>query len=343
MSTNLFFQNVQDNRTTLSELDRLYRSITADQLFCLFAYATMSGLHTFELNFGQDFWENVPTRWLFGVDYGRTQPAALRAIMNKPNAEVRIHDGEWICTQEGYVPRQDFHLKISYMISDNPLRYGVVAGSGNFSANGLTRSVEAGISCEVSGDCDGVTTLQQGLDAANSLWEAATPILDIIDQYDQGWRNSFARRPDGGPDIQIPGERNTFWIEAGYVTRNRGPLRPGNQIDLPRGMSHYFGIFPAADTPLNSVLGEIVFQTPNGQVVERNLRLGNNSMEKITLPIPETHGYQIYDGKIIVFQRNGGAFQLRALEIADFEAAYGDRLGPVMEMGSGRLYGHIEE
>jgi hypothetical protein len=64
-------------------------------------------------------------------------------------------------------------------------------------------------------------------------------------------------------------------------------------------------------------------------------------MEKITLPIPETHGFDIYDGKVLVFKREANAFGLNALEVADFEAAFGDRLLAVRTMASGRRYGRV--
>ncbi|MGP8713266.1 hypothetical protein ACT01C_14445, partial [Pseudomonas aeruginosa] len=69
--------------------------------------------------------------------------------------------------------------------------------------------------------------------------------------------------------------------------------------------------------------------------------LGNNMMEKISLPIPETHGFDIYDGKVLLFQRAEGRFVMRALEADDFETSFGDRLAEVRVMNSGRRYGHI--
>jgi hypothetical protein len=65
-------------------------------------------------------------------------------------------------------------------------------------------------------------------------------------------------------------------------------------------------------------------------------------MEKISLPIPETHGFDMYDGKVIVFSRNGDRFRMWALEAADFEAAFGHRLAAVQMMASGRRFGHIK-
>src|SRR5690606_24723782 len=98
---------------------------------------------------------------------------------------------------------------------------------------------------------------------------------------------------------------------------------------------------PPADLPANSVIGQVVFETPTGKPVANNLRLGNNMMEKISLPIPEAHGFDIYDGKVLLFQRSEDRFVIRALEADDFETSFGDRLAEVRVMNSGRRYGHI--
>lgn len=130
---------------------------------------------------------------------------------------------------------------------------------------------------------------------------------------------------------------------AAYVTRNRGLDRPGNQIDMPRGMNRFFGFNAPANLPINSVIGEITFVTPSDQEVVRNLRLGNNMMEKITLPIPEDYGFDMYDGKVLVFRAEGTKHRIWALEEADFEAAFGDRLAGAKIMNSGRRYGYVDE
>lgn len=87
--------------------------------------------------------------------------------------------------------------------------------------------------------------------------------------------------------------------------------------------------------------GYISVEPPSGGLVSRDLRLGNNLMEKITLPIPETHGLDLYDGKVLVFQRSGNQFKMWALEADDFLTAFGNRLYDVKAMGSGRRYGPI--
>ena len=343
MSTGFFVPQGQNPSTTLSELRRMRNLVEATEALSLFAYATQSGLAAFDLEFGNEFWEGTTTRWLFGIDYGRTQPQAIRALCEKPNSTVRVHDGAWVVNQAGFLPRRDFHLKTSFLMRPNLGRLGIVAGSGNFSSNGLRQSVEAGTTILIDSMAGDINIAEDGLNAANEFWDAATPADQILDDYQDRWKSSFSRSEQNlNEEAEIPGPREIFWIETGYVTRNRGPNRPGNQIDLPRGMSRYFGMNPPEDLPLNSTIGPISFVTPTNGPVERNLRLGNNSMEKITLPIPETHGFDIYDGKVLVFRRLGASYVLNALEAADFEATFGDRLSAVMMMGSGRRFGHID-
>lgn len=317
--------------------------VDATESLSLFAYATQSGVAAFDLEFGSEFWSNTNTRWLFGIDYGRTQPQAIRTLCGKPNAVVRVYDGDWLVDQTGFLPRRDFHPKTSFLVRPDLNRIAAVTGSGNFSSNGLRKSVEAGTTIFADLSANDVNVTEESWALANELWEASTPAEDIIDTYEQSWSGSFSRsEADPNVDNQIGGPKDIFWIETGYVTRNRGQNKPGNQIDLPRGMSKYFGLTVPEGMPLNSTIGSIKFNTPTNGPVERNLRLGNNSMEKMTLPIPETHGFDIYDGKVLVFRRVGSSFSLNALEAADFEATFGDRLSTVMSMGSGRRFGHIE-
>ena len=64
-------------------------------------------------------------------------------------------------------------------------------------------------------------------------------------------------------------------------------------------------------------------------------------MEKITLPVPETHGLEMYDGKVLVFSAEVGGFTILALEAEDFDSAFKHRIAHVRTMSSGRRYGHI--
>lgn len=342
MDVGTFIHSDDGASNTLSEIKRVNELVGPCDFIGLYAYATQSGVASFELEMGSDFWEHTPTRWLFGLDYGRTQPQAIRRIAEKANAQVRIADGAWIVNQEGFLPRRDYHLKASFLLNIPNARFGMVVGSGNFSSNGLRKSIEAGAVLYTENQGEYTQSFEAVVGVANALWDQATPAEEILEAYEERWLDSFSRRGGEVEDIQIAvGEGDIFWIEAGYVTQNRGENRPGNQIDFPRGMSKYFGFNPPADLPVNSVIGAVTFQAPIGDLVTRNLRLGNNHMEKVSLPIPESHGFGIYDGKVLVFRRLADRFEMSVLEVADFEGAFGDRLSAVRTMASGRRYGHL--
>jgi len=240
------------------------------------------------------------------------------------------------------MPRRDFHAKMALLLSPATSRFGAVIGSGNFSSNGLRKAVEAGASIIAVGNDECAEALNANVGSADEIWAAATPAEWILNDYEARWSQSFSRTVDRQAEEEGDRHSDFFWIEAGYVTRNRGQSRPGNQIDFPRGTTaRYFGFDPPDHLAPNSVIGPVTFETPVGDSVTNNLRLGNNMMEKISLPIPETHGFDIYDGKVLIFQRWQGQFVMRALEAADFEAAFGDRLSDVRVMGSGRRYGYL--
>ena len=344
MMASVFIHKDQSSPTTLSEIKRIQEWVGPTDFFGIYAYATLSGISSFDIEISSNFWTNTTSRWLFGIDYGRTQPQALRKIYEKENTEVRVFDGAWVVDQDGFMPRRDFHAKLSIQSNFLIDRFGMVVGSGNFSANGLRRNIEAGSSLCISGVEEYESSIEESVEFANSLWDRSTPLSEILDVYEERWKDSISRsfEKEQGEENNVYGPKEIFWIEAGYVTKNRGANRPGNQIDFPKGMSRYFGFNPPDNLPVNTVIGEITFETPDGDSVTRNLRLGNNQMEKITLPIPETHGFDIYDGKILVFQLSSSGYFMRALEAEDFEKAFGDRLSEIRVMGSGRRYGHIE-
>lgn len=348
MESKTFLQYGPGSPTTVKEIKRIHSVTSAPNFFGLFAYATQSGVAAFDLSLGTGFWRRTGSRWLFGIDYGRTQPRALRSMCSKDNSKVRIFDGAWLVNQKGFIPRRDFHTKMALMLNPTASLYGAVIGSGNFSSNGLQKSVEGGATYLLKDKKTFAHVLEQTVVAANDAWKHATPALEILDEYESRWSSAFLQNPKDGENEEagdqeaLPEAAEVFWIEAGYVTRNRGPDKPGNQIDFPRNSTaRYFGFKPKKQMAPNSVIGPVTFRTPVGEPVVNNLRLGNNMMEKISLPIPETHGFDIYDGKVLVFRRSGSRFHLETMEATDFETAFGWRVRDVRLMGSGRRYGFI--
>ena len=54
--------------------------------------------------------------------------------------------GHYVVANSGFVPRRDFHAKMAMLLNQAERLSGMVVGSGNFSSNGLRKSVEAGAS-----------------------------------------------------------------------------------------------------------------------------------------------------------------------------------------------------
>lgn len=127
-----FAHNLASGTTTLSEIKRVQVAISANKFFGCFAYATRSGFRAFELSVRKNFWSETKSRWLFGIDYGKTDPRALREIADRANTEVRIFDGLYVVGRVGFFPRRDFHPKIAMMENTVSDKQGVVLGSGNF-------------------------------------------------------------------------------------------------------------------------------------------------------------------------------------------------------------------
>lgn len=332
----LFVQDPASGITTLSRILDMQRALGCDRFFGCYAYATPSGFRTFELAVGKNFWSDTSSRWLFGIDYGRTHPRALRAISERPNAEIRIFDGRYVVHRQNFVPRRDYHAKAAMMMNSATRQQGVVLGSGNFSQNGLERSVEAGVALIGRNKCE----IQQHIEPARAvfeaLWRQACPWKKIAKIYEERWQ-AFSLQRDPARASGATGPMTGFWIEAGHVTKNRGTARPGNQIFAPAGFRRFFGLKEAKAG--STLIGQIVFDTDIGPRVIKNYRENDNKMEKLTLPMPEQHGFGVYDGKVLIFKRVRGGFHLFAVEATDFELAYRHRIVNVGAMIGGRRFG----
>ena len=307
--------------------------------FAAFAYVTDSGVAQLGTHLGSVLGTSRQCRWLFGLDYGRSHPTALRRLGKIGKSKIRIHDGEYVVQSKAFIPRISFHLKTALTLHKTGQPCKQIVGSGNLSASGLLAGIEAGCVIDYA-DVD-----QEHADALMTFlektWEESTPLDEVIDGYEAQYKEViqpklFAPKPKApqeGPEL--------FWIDVGYVTKNRGPDKPGNQFDLPKGSHVFLGVKKVTNPELNSVLADLNIRTPDGKVVERRLRYGNNAMEKLTLPLPEQRGYECYDGKILTFQLEDDAVILEALEHDDFFQVYGKRISTCSEMQSGRRYGTV--
>lgn len=329
---------VRNQQTTLSHWKSI---LEANELssFGAFAYVTDSGVAQLRTHLSVYLGGARQCRWLFGFDYGRSHPIALRHMTEIGNSEVRIHDGEYVVQSKAFVPRVNYHVKTALTLLATGYPCKQIVGSGNLSASGLAAGIEGGCVVDFAQvDEESGTALITSLE---EMWGAATPLANVLGEYEA--RYSLLSNPlsVAAVDDHHPDATELFWIDVGYVTKNRGPDRPGNQFDLPRRSHVYLGLEEVQHPILNSSLGDLRIRTPTGQVVERRLRHGNNAMEKLTLPIPEEHGYECYDGKILTFEASGDELVLEAFEYDDFFRIYGMHINSCSEMQSGRRYGTI--
>lgn len=305
--------------------------------FAAFAYVTDSGVAQLGTHLSPVLGASRKCRWLFGIDYGRSHPTALRKLSKMGDSTIRIHDGAYVAQSSAFVPRISFHLKTALTLQKAGRPCKQIVGSGNLSASGLLAGIEAG--CVI--DYAGIDEEYSGVLIATleKLWEESTPLDELIDEYETQYKKVIQPKVFAPKAKTFLNGVGIFWIDVGYVTKNRGPGRPGNQFDLPKGSHVLLGVKQVENPSLNSVLADLNIRTPTGTVVERRLRFGNNSMEKLTLPIPEQNGYECYDGKILTFQAEDGQVLLDALEHDDFFQIHGKRISSCCEMQSGRRYG----
>jgi len=275
-------------------------------------------------------WPTVKKRWLTSFDYCRTEPLAAQALAGAPNSSVRVHDGIRILRQK-CVPTVPFHPKA--FLFRGPDRHVMFAGSGNASRSGLNTGHEVGLLLDcrppsAGQDRQGKATLTSAQNWYDGVWNAAVPFdTALADRYRNIYDDTANLRHPTPTDDDTIGEEQRrgaltpedlrklracshFWIEAGNITRNLGPGRPGNQLMMKRLSRVFFGV-PATNVPQNSPLTQM--EIVHGGVPKRDcsLTFSDNGMDKLTLPVPGAGGPASYDNEALLFKRVGaGTFRL---------------------------------
>ncbi len=119
---------------------------------------------------------------------------------------------------------------------------------------------------------------------------------------------------------------------------------PGNQIDLRRGSRVFFG-FGTGNVPRNSPLGTVRIRYGR-HTRDCNMRFGNNSMDKLNLPIPGDPGPETYRNQTLLFQRkSNGVFSMRLgspQEINEWKRLSRQQATLFRMSNSGREYGTFD-
>lgn len=326
------------------------------------AYASGGGCRDLCKHFESSMprWAKVRKEWLLSIDFGRTEPDAIAELGALPYSEVRLANGRTVLDRR-LIPVRCFHPKTYVFESKDNVAFGLFVGSANITLSGLHTGSEhatahlwlPALSSEETAELARVKDRLRWWDEA---WAKATRTedatireytklrADVLLEDEAESVRPLVSRGDREVDLH-PGlawvNAKCLWVETHELYKNLGKNRPGNQLDLKRGTRVYFG-FSAEVVPPKSIFGNVSLQFVGQPEVERSVRFGNNSMDKINLPIPGQEGPRTYDNSVILFERRGpGRFRMRLGNRSDREAwrKKSQAQGLVFEMAGGRTFG----
>ncbi len=310
-------------------------------------------------------WKLAEKRWLLSIDYGHTDPRAITYLKRLPKSQVRIHDGKNLLRRR-LVPAAAFHPK-TYVFDQaggcGPRSLGFVLGSANLTAGGLDTNIEHVVGMRFSStigkherDLFGpVSSFEEWWDLAWLTGEpATTAFLKKYRALRQKYRPRVRDRRGPVPLSKLPAttgqmrlfarwsNATCFWIETGNMYKNRGKNLPGNQLDTRRGTRVYFG-FPYRDVARQTIVGKVKMKYGSKLAqTDRSIWFGNNSMDKVHLPVPGSYGPSHYDNSIIHFRRVGPrefAISLGNRRTAAIWRRRSERQGLLDRLGRGRRFG----
>lgn len=336
------------------------------------AYATRQGVNVLTRRLAGAKWDAAQKRFLISIDFGISEPGALAALAGLPSAQVRIPNGLAVLENPGlWPPKTTFHTK-AYVFRaagvTHPL--GVSIGSANISVSALATGAEA-VAVQVwdgklsANDRKLMQHARPLLEWFEDAWDAADPLDQLLGSYRsvfKGGKRPQATREDRTPTAktytapsvttEVTGSlavqlltAQALWVKTDVLYHNRGPGKPGNQLDTPRGTRVFFG-FPATLVGKNTIIGYIEVQVAGFDPIQRSVRYADNSMDKVNLPVPGRNGPSTYDNSYLIFDHAGLApgglqqFQLTVTDLAGLNARRNSSRNAVdLQMTSGRPYG----
>lgn len=362
----LAVQGPANERAVLGAVRAASASASFDRLRAAFAYASAGGaqlLHGTISGAAPD-WDRMRKRWLVSFDWGHTEPEAIEFLVSLANSEVRVPYAEEVVARN-LIPVVCFHPKtliLDRRASANQPPAALVVGSANMTVSGLATGHEsASVAVWTPGNMSS-TALDQLNDMRveaielDRIWRDATALTaDLLRRYSLSRARRTPQSEDASETAREFERRYTemtfdrtatlataqkLWVDVGYVVPNLGRGRPGNQIDLARGTRVFFG-FSGTRVPLNTLLGDVVI-IYGAHVSTTHMRFGNNSMDKLNLPIPGQEGPPDYAHTTLLFERLAHRrFRLSVGSRAQTSQWKRDsgRQGTRFKMASGREYG----
>lgn len=331
MATRTFVLGAQPSAIrAIDSLGVIARSAPWKALLIHVAYVTREGARQLvgELEARWPAWKEGRKLFLVGLDFGLTEPAALSYLAQLPNAECRVYDAEGTLRQR-LRPRSAYHPKL-YAFSDTisfrraKLVAGVV-GSANLTAAGLMTNTEVFLGFTISRRAPGGIAWIQSLAALEASARRQVRLSDtLLERYRRmrprrmlppldRERLLTPYRPSRDLDASHMRALRTarcLWTQTLTIVSNLGRGRPGNQVDLKKGVRAFFSSRVPMSRPVNTALATV--QTViGGATTNCAMRFGNNGMDKINLPRPGGNHPARYDHRYLLWERlPDGRFRL---------------------------------
>lgn len=351
------------SRTTLDAIGAILDDGNFQSLDVAAAYITSGGVYDLLSRINATLgnaWGGVEKRWVTSFDYCRTEPVALDALLTLPGSSVRVHDAQFVLANGG-MPKAPFHPK-AFLFRNQEQDYAL-AGSGNLSRSGLSKGVEAGLMIAVKRVNPVEPTSAASVNALrtwySAIWNSAAPLsgplltrysrlFDSVDNLksptvteDDLASGETASSALSSKDLQKLRVCRNFWIEAGNITKNRGPKLPGNQLMMKRLSRVFFGFNPNS-VPENTLIGTVEMSFGGGAIAQYSLTYSDNKMDKLNLPTPGGVGPASYDNQHLLFrQRAPQMFSLTLGTGADVATWFkkSKAIDGAFKMSSGREWG----
>lgn len=315
--------NPTQMRNALADL----ASLGVLELHVACAYVSWSGskilLDQVEGVIGENSFKAIPKRLVTSLDYGLTEPSALRKWSGLPNSEVFVAGAESLAAGT-LAPKYAFHPKM-YVLGREGGQAGLLVGSANLTARGLSVNSEAGWRQDSIRLLDALQAFAQIAAGTSAVTDA------LIKQYEE-LRKKRPPPPILKGEIEpvpSPPAVNTSSLLEFQAAVESGALDPGaheimwvhaekmqggsgNQLELPRHANRFFGFGFDAYTKQDKVtIGVPILKSMGSAWNDRLLTWhGNNRMERINLPTEAKGGFS-YVHQAVMFRRMpDGSFEL---------------------------------
>jgi hypothetical protein len=275
------------------------------------AYVTLSGVRLFAEMMAKHLgasWAQTRKQLVTCIDFGLTDPQALREWLSLGNASVFLHNTK--IRDRRLRPTNAFHAKY-YEFRDSAATK-IVITSANLSKAALTANTEVALIETLTGDLGAAdaawTLLRQGAEkatpAAIDAYETRRSkiVVPIVSAAFPLWLPTQRLWDAISSGTAQPGNYNFFWVDAGSMSSGGS----ANQLEMPRGGHQFFGGSVNYSNKSKKILDVNI--SIDGQPLKRPLSWhGSNRMERLNLPTGRKYAQQV-----ILFERVSSGYRVTA-------------------------------